>query len=70
MAAIAGASSLARAERLVAFLNRSPSPFHAVEAVRAMLTAGGFVEVCQAVPKEREREREGEGGVCAILVPA
>jgi len=33
------------AERLVAFLNRSPSPFHAVDSVRQRLASVGFVEV-------------------------
>ena len=38
-------AAIAAAERLVAFLNRAPSPFHAVDAVRTRLAAQGFVEV-------------------------
>ena len=32
-------------EGLFSFIDKSPSPFHAIEAMKEMLTEAGFIEV-------------------------
>ena len=42
-------------EGLFSFIDKSPSPFHAIEAMKEMLTAAGFMEVQENKSWELEK---------------
>ncbi|MCC6645089.1 MAG: M18 family aminopeptidase [Polyangiaceae bacterium] len=61
-------------EDLLAFLAASPTPFHAVEAATARLTAAGFTELVEHEPfaleaGDRRFVRRGGGALAAFVVP-
>jgi aspartyl aminopeptidase len=66
------AASLAAARDLCAFIDRSPTPYHAVAEVAARLAAAGFTELdereaFQIAPGDRRFVRRGGGTIVALV---
>ena len=69
------AASLAAARDLCAFIDRSPTPYHAVAEVAARLAAAGFTEqderdAFRIEPGDRRFVRRGGGTIVAFVVGA
>lgn len=67
------ASELSAAEGLIRFIDASPTPFHAVKSVKALLAEQGFVELLEhdawaVKPGSRHFVVRGDSTICAFVV--